>query len=58
MSKNSAKQLYTQTMEWLPTAFKSRKKHGKQRVNSKQSNRLLDGFNNNQSRLTQYEKRQ
>lgn len=46
MSKNSAKQLYTQTMEWLPTAFKSRKKHGKQRVN------------NNQSRLTQYEKRQ
>jgi hypothetical protein len=46
MSKNSAKQLYTQTMEWLPTAFKSRKKRSKQRVN------------NNQSRLTQYEKRQ
>ncbi len=58
MSKNSNKQLYMQLMEWLPTAFKSRKKRSKQRVNSKQSNRLLDGFNNKQSRLEQYEKRQ
>ena len=43
MSKNSHKTRYTQLMEWLPTAFKSRNKRSKQRVN------------NNQSRLTHYE---
>ena len=29
MSKNSHKQLYTQLMEWMPNAFKSRNKRGK-----------------------------
>lgn len=29
MSKNSHKQLYTQLMEWMPSAFKSRKKRVK-----------------------------
>lgn len=43
MSKNSHKSRYTQLMEWLPTLSSKRKK----RVNSKQSNRLLDGFKSN-----------
>ena len=54
MSKNSHKALYTQLMEWLPTLKSKRKKPVKRGniqpkftnydVNSKQSNRLLDGF--------------
>ncbi len=49
MSKNSNKQLYTQTMEWVGTLKQQRKrrvKQGNSRMgyNSKQSNRLLDGF--------------
>jgi hypothetical protein len=43
MSNNSAKQRMTQLMEWIPTLSSKRKK----RVNSKQSNRLLDGFRSN-----------
>ena len=54
MSKSSSKQLYTQLMEWIPTLSSKRKKPVKRNgmqpkfidygVNSKQSNRLLDGF--------------
>jgi hypothetical protein len=40
MSKSSAKQRMTQLMEWLPTLSSKRNK----RVNSKQSNMLLNGF--------------
>lgn len=49
MSKTSNRNRYTQLMEWLPTLSKQRKKRvkrGQSRMeyNSKQSNRLLDGF--------------
>ncbi len=54
MSKNSARQRVTQLMEWLPTLKSKRVKPVKRGntqprfidydVNSKQSNRLLDGF--------------
>lgn len=40
MSKTSNKARYAQLMEWISTLSKQRDK----RVNSKQSNRLLDGF--------------
>lgn len=46
MSKSSAKQRMTQLMEWIPTLSSKRKR----RVNSKQSNRLLDGFRSNNNR--------
>lgn len=39
MSKNSNRQLYTQLVEWLPNAFKTRKK----RVKSNDNNRR-DGY--------------
>ena len=44
MSKTSAKNRYTQLMEWLPTAFKTRakrrqRKQSRMDYNSKQSNR-------------------
>jgi len=35
MSKNNRRQLYTQLMEWLPSAFKTRVKQSKQRKFSK-----------------------
>ncbi len=49
MSKNSHKQMYEQLMQWIPTVVKKRGrriKQGNSRMdyNSKQSNRLLDGF--------------
>ena len=41
MSKNSHKQLYTQLMEWMPSAFKSRIKRS--RLNNKRK------FNRNET---------
>jgi len=49
MSKTSNKSRYTQLVSWLPSAFKTRAKRSKRKqsrmgYDSKQSNRLVDGF--------------